>query len=71
MSYSFLKVIIFVPVNTSMDILQYPIHRLKLFESGVYNSGLKLYNMLSDNLKEVSIEKLKTDLKYTLFTVYV
>lgn len=57
-----------VVVSTSVDIpwcgKYFIIHRLKLFDSGVRYSGLRLYNMLPDDLMKVPcIDKFKNKLK--------
>lgn len=46
--------------------LQYPIHRLKLFENTPYYMGLKFYNKLPNCVKELNINKFKIVVKKLL-----
>ncbi len=46
--------------------LQFPIHRLKLFENIPHYMGLKLYNKLPSRLKELNLNQFKIVVKKLL-----
>jgi len=52
------------PYSLRRNHLQYPTHRLTLYEDGAYYSAIKLYNRLPEDLKNIhSVTKFKDSLK--------